>query len=51
LGRIYAHVSPAAFWALHAGLCLACLAFLALAGPAIARVLATPSAPPEAPAL
>jgi proton-dependent oligopeptide transporter, POT family len=47
LGRVYSHVSPAAFWALHAGLCLACLAFLALAGPPIARALAAPRHSPE----
>lgn len=40
LGRLYEHVSPAAFWAAHAGLDVGCLAFLALAGPAIARTLA-----------
>ena len=44
LGRAYVHLSPAAFWGLHAGLDAACLAFLALAGPSIARVLATPGA-------
>jgi len=42
LGRAYAHVSPAAFWALHVALCAACVVFLALAGPAIARALAVP---------
>jgi POT family proton-dependent oligopeptide transporter len=46
LGRAYAHLSPAAFWGVHAGLDVACLAFLALAGPPIARALATPR--PEA---
>lgn len=46
LGRLYAHVSPAAFWAIHAGLSVACLAFLALAGPPIARALAAPRAKP-----
>jgi len=44
LGRAYAHLSPAAFWSVHAGLDVACLAFLALAGPPIARALATPRA-------
>jgi POT family proton-dependent oligopeptide transporter len=49
LGRLFVHFSSAAFWAIHAGLCVACLAFLALAGPHIARALASPaSAPSEA---
>jgi POT family proton-dependent oligopeptide transporter len=43
LGRLYAHLTPAAFWAVHAGLSVVCLAFLALAGPSIARALATPA--------
>ena len=43
LGRLYANVSPADFWAVHAGLSVACLAFLALAGPPIARALAAPA--------
>ena len=42
LGRLYAHLSPAAFWGVHAGLGLASLVFVALAGPYIARALATP---------
>lgn len=42
LGRVYAFMSPAAFWGLHAAMCAACLAFLALAGPPIARALAVP---------
>jgi len=48
IGRLYAHTSPTAFWSLHAGLDAACLVFLALAGPFIARALAAPRpAPPE----
>jgi POT family proton-dependent oligopeptide transporter len=42
IGRVYAHVSPAAFWGVHVAMCVACVAFLALAGPAIARALAVP---------
>jgi POT family proton-dependent oligopeptide transporter len=39
LGRLYEHMSPAAFWSVHAGLDVATLAFLALAGPPLARAL------------
>ncbi len=42
LGLLYVHVSPAAFWAVHAGLSVVCLVFLAVAGPPIARTLAAP---------
>ena len=40
LGRLYAHLSPAAFWSIHIGVNAAAVLFLALAGPLIARALA-----------
>ena len=40
MGRLYVHLTPAAFWATHIAICAAALLFLALAGPAIARGLA-----------
>ena len=40
LGRLYVHLTPAAFWATHIAICAAALLFLAVAGPAIARGLA-----------
>jgi POT family proton-dependent oligopeptide transporter len=43
LGRLYAHLTPAAFWGVHVGVEAACLVFLALAGPFIARALARPA--------
>jgi POT family proton-dependent oligopeptide transporter len=39
LGRLYAHLSPAAFWSVHIGMDVACLIFLAAAGPPLARAL------------
>ena len=39
LGRLYGHMTPAAFWSVHIGLDAAALLFLALAGPPIARML------------
>lgn len=48
LGRLYEHMSPPAFWAVHAGADVICLVFLALAGPTIARVLAGKGATAEA---
>jgi POT family proton-dependent oligopeptide transporter len=45
LGRLYPHVSHPVFWGVHAAMGLACLAYLALAGPPIARFLnRTPTA-------
>jgi POT family proton-dependent oligopeptide transporter len=44
LGRLYAHLTPAAFWGVHVGMMAASLIFLALAGPFIARGLARPTA-------
>jgi POT family proton-dependent oligopeptide transporter len=41
LGRLYAHLTPAAFWATHIAVEAAALLFLALAGPFIARALAS----------
>jgi len=41
LGRLYAHLSPAAFWSLHIGVNAGAVLFLALAGPFIARALAS----------
>lgn len=47
LGRLYVHLSPAAFWSTHVAVNAAALLFLALVGPYIARQL---SRPPTAPA-
>jgi POT family proton-dependent oligopeptide transporter len=59
LGRLYAHLTPAAFWATHIGVEAAAVLFLAVAGPSIARglaatrseVLAAEAGPQSAPAL
>lgn len=42
LGRLYVHLSPAAFWSVHMAINAAAILFLALAGPPIARALARP---------
>ena len=47
LGRLYVHLTPAAFWATHIAICATALLFLALAGPAIARGLARPAHAPS----
>jgi len=46
LGRLYEHMTPTAFWGLHTAVMAGCLAFLALAGPPIARALANRNAEP-----
>lgn len=48
LGRLYAHLSPAAFWSVHIGVSAAAVLFVAVAGPLIARALARGQTQPAA---